>query len=154
MSLLSWLLFLHVLAAMVWLGGGAVVCLIGVGVRRSSDDQQIAHFAHILGRLGLRAFMPAVLVVLATGLWMAFGASGWSLSRGWVLLGLGLFLVAFGIGAVYLSRVATALEHAVAEPGGDAGRAAALVGRWLAGYGVVLLVLVAALWDMVFKPLL
>jgi len=36
--------------------------------------------------------------------------------------------------------------------GGDTSAAARLVNRWLVGYGVVLTVLLVALWDMVFKP--
>jgi hypothetical protein len=26
------------------------------------------------------------------------------------------------------------------------------LGRWIAGYGVILTILVFALWDMIFKP--
>jgi hypothetical protein len=31
-------------------------------------------------------------------------------------------------------------------------RTSELMGRWITGYRVVLLVLVLAVWDMVFKP--
>lgn len=154
MSLLSWLVFFHVLAAMVWLGGGAVMFVLGLGVRGSADGELIAQFARALGRVGPRVFMPAVVVVLATGLWMVLGSHAWRLSQGWVVVGLALFLVAFGIGAVYLSRVGLALERAAAEPRVAVGRARSLIRRWLAAYGVSLMVLVAALWDMVVKPVL
>lgn len=37
-------------------------------------------------------------------------------------------------------------------PAPDLAAASDALGRWIAGYAVVLAVLVFALWDMVFKP--
>ena len=152
MSLQSWLLLLHILGAVVWMGGGLALSLIGLRVRRSSDPGVVAEFARTLSYLGLRAFTPALVVVLSTGFLMVLVGSGWRLSQPWILIGLALFLVAFLIGALYLSRVGIALEQALADPGRDVKTASALIGRWLVGYGAILLVLVAAVWDMVFKP--
>lgn len=148
----SWLLYLHVLGAMVWIGGGASLSLIGLRARRQRDRAAVTAFAHILGYVGVRAFMPSLLIVLATGLAMALDGAGWSLSRPWILIGLGLFLIAFLIGAVYLSRLGIALERTVTSPDYALNDATPMIGRWLAGYNVILLVLLAAVWDMIFKP--
>jgi hypothetical protein len=40
----------------------------------------------------------------------------------------------------------------VTESGSDVRALSNLTGRWAAGYGVILLVLIVAVWDMVFKP--
>jgi len=55
------------------------------------------------------------------------------------------------VGAIYLSRVGIGLARATA---GNrlASEGAALLNRWLAGYVVVLGLLVIAVWDMIFKP--
>jgi len=52
---------------------------------------------------------------------------------------------------VYMSRIGIQLDRAArADSGGPGLRA--LLDRWIAGYGAVLVILIVALWDMVFKP--
>lgn len=70
------------------------------------------------------------------------------LSELWVLLAFALFGLAFLIGAVYLSRIAIQLGRASAS---ERAENRALLDRWLAGYVVVLGLLLVAVWDMVFK---
>ncbi len=152
MSLQSWLLFLHILGTVVWIGGGVMLFLTALRVRQSANWDVVADFAKSLRYLGLRAFMPSVVVVLATGLLMVLTAPYWSISQPWILIGLALFLIAFLIGATHLSQIGIAIERTVTEPDHDVSKATALIGRWTIGYGAVLLVLVAAVWDMVFKP--
>jgi len=89
-------------------------------------------------------------VVLVFGLWMVLESEAWDFSQAWIQLAIGLFAVAFVIGALYLSRVGIALGRAAAA--GDVPALRQLVDRWLTGYGVVLLILLVAVWDMVFKP--
>jgi len=147
----QWVHFAHVTAAMVWVGGGVTLRLVGLRARRTEDLAVVGEFARLLPYAGLRVLTPAVIVVLLTGLWLFLAGSEWNLSQLWVLLALGAFAAAFLIGAVYLSRSAIHLERvAVAAPDLDAARAA--IGRWLAGYALVLAILVFALWDMIFKP--
>jgi uncharacterized membrane protein len=151
MTLELWLHFAHVAAALVWFGGGVTLSLVGVRARQSGSLDVIGEFARTLSYLGLRVFTPAVLVVLVSGVGLVLVSSRWSLSQLWVLLGLGAFALAFLIGAVYLSRSALQLERA-ANQNADLKAAREALGRWLAGYGLVLIVLVFALWDMIFKP--
>jgi uncharacterized membrane protein len=151
MSLDLWLHFLHVLAATVWVGGGLMLSLIAVRARSSPDPRAISEFGRTLPYVGLRVLMPAVVIVLVTGVWMVLAGSEFSLSQTWVIAGLGLFAVAFLIGAVYMSRIGIQLDRAArADSGGPGLRA--LLDRWIAGYGAVLVILIVALWDMVFKP--
>lgn len=147
MDLESWLHFVHVLAAVVWVGGGVILLFIGLRARSSHRAETISEFAGILPYVGLRVLMPAVILVLITGVWMVLAGSEFHFSQFWVLFGLALFAVAFGIGGIYLSRVGMQMTKVAGTAG-----AAGLVDRWLMGYGVVLAVLLVALWDMVFKP--
>jgi uncharacterized membrane protein len=146
-----WIHFAHIAGAVVWVGGGVMLSLVGLRARRSGDAAVVGEFARLLSYAGLRVFTPAVLVVLLSGLWLVLAGSEWNLTQLWILLALGAFAAAFLIGAVYLSRSAIKLERvATATPDLPAARAA--IGRWLAGYALVLAILVFALWDMVFKP--
>jgi uncharacterized membrane protein len=151
-SLDNWLHFVHVVGAMVWVGGGLTMSFIGLRTRSSANPTAIAEFGRTLPYVGLRILMPAVLVVLVTGVWMVLASSEWHFSQFWVVLGLGLFLLAFLIGAIYLGRVGIQLGRASNASGAGGGDVKALLNRWLTGYWVVLIILLVAVWDMVFKP--
>jgi uncharacterized membrane protein len=152
MDLDSWLHFVHVLAATVWLGGGITLSAVALHARSASDPRPIAEFARVLPYVGLRILMPSVVIVLVTGVWMVLAGSEFSLSQFWVLLGLGLFAIAFLIGAVYMSRVGIQLDRVAQQATMDGAQLRVLLDRWIAGYAVVLVVLIVAVGDMVFKP--
>jgi uncharacterized membrane protein len=152
MSLDLWLHFLHVVSAMVWVGGGVILSLIALRTRRRSDERSMGEFAQTLPYVGLRVLMPAVIVLLVTGVWMVVSDSGFGFSQLWVRLGLGLYVLAFLLGAVYLSRVGIQLDRAARPDSGGTSNLARLLDRWLLGYGAVLVILLIAVWDMVFKP--
>ncbi len=149
--MVSWLLFVHVLSAMVWLGGGLTLMLAGFRARSSARPEAVAEFAGTVPFVGLRVLMPSVIVLLVTGIWQVLASSAWSFSQLWVRLALGLFILAFLVGAVYLSRVGIGLARATAD-NRLASEGTALLNRWLVGYVVVLALLVVAVWDMIFKP--
>lgn len=144
-----WIHFLHVASAMVWVGGGIMLSIVGFRTRRSPSVAVVAEFARLLPYAGLRIMTPSVVLVLLTGLWLVLTGSEWDLGQFWVLLALAGFAAAFLIGVLYLSRTAADLDRAVSS---DLAAAQAAIGRWLLGYGVVLAVLLVVVWDMVVRP--
>ena len=152
MSLDDWLHFVHVLAAMVWVGGGVILLFMGLRARSRSEPAAVSEFAKLLPYVGIRVLMPAVILVLVTGVWMVLENGEWQFSQFWVLFALVLFALAFLVGGVYLSRVGIQLDRLTGAGSPDAAAARALSGRWAAGYVVVLVILLVAVWDMVFKP--
>jgi uncharacterized membrane protein len=152
MSLESWLHLLHIVGAIIWIGGGLMLYLIGARARQSEEPRVIAEFAKMLSYVGPRVLMPAVLTVIVTGVWLVFASPRWSFTQLWVILALVAFVVVFLVGAIYLSRIALELER-TATPADTGLQAVRMVlGRWLVGYQFVLLILLFVLWDMVFKP--
>jgi uncharacterized membrane protein len=151
MNLEPWLHLAHIAAAIVWLGGGVVLSLVGLRARQSEDLAVLGEFARNLSYIGLRVFTPAVIVVLLSGIGLVLLNSEFNFTQLWVRLALGGFILAFLIGGVYLSRSAIQLERAVSQ-NADLQTASQALSRWLVGYGVVLIVLVFVLWDMIFKP--
>src|SRR6266571_4849262 len=115
MDMVAWLLFVHVLSAMVWLGGGLTLMVAGFRARSSARPEAVAEFAGTVPFVGLRVLMPSVIVLLVTGIWQVLASSAWSFSQLWVRLALGLFILAFLVGAVYLSRVGIGLTRATAD---------------------------------------
>jgi uncharacterized membrane protein len=144
-----WIHFAHIGGAVIWVGGGLTLSLIGLRARRSPDLAVMREFAQTLSFLGLRVFTPAVVVVLLSGVWLVLNHSG-DFTQLWIVLALTAFALAFLIGVIYLSRTAIAFDRVSAS--GDLEGSRAALGSWLNGYAVVLLILVFALWDMVFKP--
>jgi uncharacterized membrane protein len=149
-SLYDWLMFLHILAAMVWVGGLAALAAFGRYVLRGGDHESVARFVGSLRVVGPIMLAPAAVLVLVLGIWMVLDEQAWSFGQTWVWLALALLVAAVLVGAVFLSRSALAAERAVAA--GDHDRAAHQLARWTWGIGLILLLLVVATWDMVFKP--
>ena len=63
MTWYEFLLFVHVTAAVIWLGGAFTFQMYGAVVRRGGDADEIARFAGRAGMLGERMFVPASVVV-------------------------------------------------------------------------------------------
>jgi uncharacterized membrane protein len=145
----GWLLFLHIVMAMVWIGGAAVLCASAALVLRHADPGAVTRFVASIRTIGPVLLAPAPAIVLGTGVWMVVDDdAGWG--QGWILAGLGLFAAAFLIGAAHNSRAAIAAERAAAS--GDQTAAARWLRAWLRGLIVICILLVAATWDMVFMP--
>jgi uncharacterized membrane protein len=151
MTLHTWLVFGHVLSAMVWVGGGLMLYMLGTRARRSAEPNAVAEFSRTLSQLGPRVLMPSVLGTLVFGVWMVLESPAWSFRQPWLMIGGTLFLLALLIGSIYLSRVGIGLQRAAERPEGRT-EGTALLGRWITGYRIVVVVLLLAVWDMVFKP--
>lgn len=147
----GWLHLAHILGAVVWVGGGLMVSVIGLRARRSGDIGIIRYFAQTLAYVGLWLFMPAVLVLGVSGVWLVLAGDG-SFGQLWVLLALAGFGVALVLAVGYLSGVVVELERVAAQPDASAAAVGAILGRWISGWAVVLVVLVLTVADMVFKP--
>jgi len=147
-SLYDWLLFLHILAAMFWLGGITVVGAFAVRILRTREPGATAGFLGSLRVIGPLVLAPAPVVLLGMGIWMV--AERWDFGQTWVSAGFTLFAIAFLIGAAHQSRAAILAERAARA--GDDAAALGHLRRWAFGMGAILVLLVAATWDMVFQP--
>jgi uncharacterized membrane protein len=149
-DLYDWLLFLHVVAAMVWLGGGILLAALATRLLRDRDPAAISGFIANLRVIGPAMLAPATVAVVGLGVWMVLNSSAWDFGQFWIQFGLALFAGAFLIGAGYLSRAAIGAERAAAD--GKADEAIRHLTRWSWGYRAVVLLLLVATWDMIFKP--
>jgi Predicted integral membrane protein (DUF2269) len=100
MDLLTLLKFVHVSAAVLWVGGGFALILSGFLLAgRSTAEAQLA-VVRASALLGPRLFMPVSLVTLASGVTLLF-AGGW----GWqpfTVLGLAGVVFTAGFGMIVL----------------------------------------------------
>jgi uncharacterized membrane protein len=149
-DLYSWLLLVHILAAMTWLGGAVLLGGLVTGVLRDREPDAVTRFVAGLRFVGPRVLAPATVAVVGLGIWLVLNSAAWDFGQFWVQLALALFAAAFLIGAAHQSRAAIQAERAAA--GGEHGEALRQLARWSWGYRLIVVLLVAAAWDMVFKP--
>ena len=143
-------LFLHIVAAMVWIGAATAIQVFGILTKRAADPAKTVFFAQNVSITVNRVLLPAALLVLAAGVGLVESGS-WDWSEPFVIWGLILWaavaLVAFG----FLGR---AIGNAAARLAAE-GPSPALGLRmrnlvWLAR--VLLLTLVVIVFLMVVKP--
>jgi uncharacterized membrane protein len=146
----DWQLFAHVLAGMVWLGAIVLLEVIAIRVVTGDDDLAAGRLVGTLRAVGPMVMAPMPVILLGFGIWMVADNAAWDFGQTWVQVALALFAVAFAIGAAHQSRTALAAERAAAA--GEHREARNQLRRWTWGMGAIILLLVAATWDMIFKP--
>jgi uncharacterized membrane protein len=146
------LMFLHVLAAMTWVGGLVILTALSAQILRSGDHDAVARFSASLRRIGPLILARSTLAVVALGIGLVLDSNQWHFSQGWILLALALFAAAFLIGAVFQSRAALGMERATEA--GNPEQAIRQLRRWAWGMRLILALLVIVTWDMVVKPTL
>jgi uncharacterized membrane protein len=109
-------LFLHLTAAIVWIGGAAAVQVFGILTKRAADPAKTAFFAGNVSWTVMRVFLPSALVVLVAGVGLTENGN-WDWGEPFIVYGL-LFwvlvaLVAFG----YLGRAMGAAGARLASEG-------------------------------------
>ncbi len=147
----TWLLFAHILSAIIWLGGGLMLYVLAERARRIGEPGTVVAYARTLAYVGPRVLGPSSGATLVFGLWLVLQSDTWGFAQWWVRIGVALFAIAFLIGAAWLGRIGVRLQRAT-ENAEASVHATFLLGRWVFGYRLILLVLLLAVWDMVFKP--
>jgi uncharacterized membrane protein len=114
-ELYDWLMFFHILAAMVWVGGAVVLGALVTRVLRDPEPGAVARFTGSLRLIGPVVLAPATVAVVGLGIWLVLKSSAWGFGQLWVQLALALFAAALLIGAAHQSRAAIAAERASEE---------------------------------------
>ena len=142
----------HILASILWIGGGIMLLLTGVRARSANDDEGIRRAVSTTAALGTTYFIPASLSVLVFGLLMVFDGP-WDFDQLWIVLGLLGYAATFLTGLLILKPSSERIDRLVGEAGGTLtpiARAEAERLLTLARIDYVVLFLVVA--DMVLKP--
>jgi uncharacterized membrane protein len=142
--------FVHIAAAMVWIGGAVLAQVFGILAKRAGDPARSAAYGRDMAFIGPRVFMPAALVVLITGVILTEDGN-WDWSEPFVWLGiLGWAAVAFTAFAFLARAMGRVGERMAAE--GPSPALGAEVGRLVLLGRLLILVLFAIVFVMVVKP--
>jgi len=143
-------LFLHILAAMVWIGGAVAIQVFGILTKRAADPAKTAFFAQNVSLTVMWVLLPAALVVLAAGIGLVENGN-WPWGEPFVTWGLILWiavaLVAFG----FLGRAIGSAGARLAAEGPSPALALRLRNLVWLSRGL-LVVLVVIVFLMTIKP--
>ena len=143
--------FLHVLAAITWVGGNIYAQVLATKVMAEGDSVHLARLAKDIGDLGKRLLTPAALAVLALGIWLV-AVSAWNFTDAWILIGLTGIALTIVTGVGFLGPESARLGALAAERDPTDPEIQRRIRRIvsISRFDIVVLVLVVA--DMVFKP--
>jgi uncharacterized membrane protein len=109
---------LHVGFAVVWVGGGVAITIMGLLVERAGDPREMATLVKYAEKIGTRVFTPSGLIVLAFGIAMVEkGDLGWGIF--WIDFALVVFAISYVVGAAYLGPTAKKIHKAYEASGGE-----------------------------------
>jgi uncharacterized membrane protein len=143
-------LYIHVICAVIWVGGAVYAQLLALRVNRSPDPSELPNLARHIEYIGTRVFLPAALLLFVAGSVMTLQA--WSFGRLWIAISVALWVLSAVVGAVYLGpRVKRAAELFEAEgPTSEAGRE--LINRLFVVSRLELIWFAVIVALMTFKP--
>jgi uncharacterized membrane protein len=143
---------LHVLAAVVWVGGPVTVQILGVRMLRADDPVRLAAFSKDIEWIGTRLYTPASLLVLLMGIGMVVQGGSPYFSDLWIILGLLGIAFSVIVGSTYLGPTSGKLGRLIEERGPDDPAAQQTIARILLVSRIELVVLMLVVIDMVVKP--
>ena len=94
------LLFVHIICAVIWVGGAFFSQLLALRVERSTDPADLPKLGRNMEFLGLRVFLPASILLVLAG--AAMVAQQWGFGQTWVAVSMGLWLLSVIAGAFYI----------------------------------------------------
>ena len=142
---------IHVVAAVLWIGGGAFLTFMAMATERETDPARLIEVARQAEWGAMRIFVPASFVVLAMGIAMTInGDLDWG--QFWLVFGLVAWAISTAIGMGFLTPRIKKLHALIEEHGArDAAVQAAVQPILLAArLDIALLLLIVV--DMTVKP--
>jgi uncharacterized membrane protein len=150
LHLYNTLLFVHIVFAAVWLGGGIMTHFYAMRAMKASRAEAIS-FLKMADWAGKKVFMPSSIIVLVWGLWMVLAFDVWKLTDPWVWIGLLGIVVSGGIGSGVVGPAAAKLSDAL-QSDADQSVIDEISKKIMLFSRIDLIVLTVIVWDMAYKP--
>jgi len=142
--------FLHVLAVIVWVGGGVMLQILLARAKRAGPEA-LTMFNEGAEWTSQRVFMPASFAVLGLGIWLVVDGP-WNFSDPWIGIGIVGYALSAVNGMVNLGPTAKKMKALIAERGPVDPGVQKLARRMDIAGRFDLVILTAVVFDMVVKP--
>jgi uncharacterized membrane protein len=144
------LLYVHILSAVIWVGGAFAIQALAVLVLRSDDPAELPRLLRNFEIVGSRVFMPAAIVLFLAGAVMTI--QKWSFGNTWVAASIALWIVSALSGALYLGPRAKRAGALFDAEGPTSIAARQLIARLFLVSRLEIVSFVITIALMVFKP--
>jgi uncharacterized membrane protein len=145
------LLFLHIACAILWLGAGACLILIGGRADKSRDPVRIKQIVEDAEWVSNRLIIPSSLAVLVLGIVLVVDGP-WTFDMLWVVLGLLGFAATFVTGFFFITPQTKRIAATMERDGGMSPAAIEQVRKLFLISRIDLVVLFTVVADMALKP--
>jgi uncharacterized membrane protein len=150
----SWYLLwkaLHVLSAVIWVGGGLALTLLVIRTERSGDTNRLLDLGEHADWLGNKVFVPTTFLVLLTGIAMTInGDLDWG--QFWIIFGLVAWVTSAAIGVGYIAPKVKRLTAVMMERGPADPEAQTLLRNITLAARIDVAFLLLIVIDMTVKP--
>jgi uncharacterized membrane protein len=143
--------FLHIVAAIAWIGSGLFVQYRGTRLRRAGTPEQTANLAREVAE-STPWFIASSVTVLVFGVSLVLYSPVYGFTDAWILIGLAGYIATFVTGNFLIRPTVEKLSAAAASEDPASPTVQALIARLFAISRVDQVVLVLVVADMVFKP--
>jgi uncharacterized membrane protein len=147
----EFLLTIHVLAAVIWVGGGLVMHILGRRVLKRGNPQEIFEFSNEINTVAMRLYAPTALILLVAGI-LLVNEVGYEFSQLWITLAFIGWAFSFIVGIGYYGPQDKKLQALVAADGPTAPGVVGNVRQALLVNSVEQLILFLIVIDMTTKP--
>lgn len=152
MSLEEFLKWIHVLAAIAWVGGSLALIILVARAGATQDDGLMKGLVKQSDFFGKFVFNIAGILVLVAGIWLVIESPVWDFDQAFVSIGFVGVAVGIALGMGFYPKQWSKLGDAV-EAGTTASGEAAAALRTLRTVALAEMgVLVVVVWAMVVKP--
>lgn len=148
----DFLLFVHVLMAIVWIGGAVTVQVMAVMIQKANDPLRMAQFARQTELIGMRLYAPASLIILIVGIFMTLDR--YNFEQLWIIMGLVGFAYSFVNGAFFLGPLSGKTGKLIEERGAEDTEVESNIRKLFLFSRIELAVLVIVVFAMTVKPTL
>jgi uncharacterized membrane protein len=151
---MTWYTFfksIHVITAVIWVGGAVAIQAYAFRILRTGDGRRQAEFAKDTEIVGMRVFTPSALVLFLAAIGLMENGN-WPWGQNWTVLGLISFALSFVLGAGYLGPEGGRIAAIIEKEGPESHEAQRRIRRILVISRAELVVLLTVIVNMVVKP--
>jgi uncharacterized membrane protein len=143
-------LFVHVLMAIVWVGGNIHLQILGARLTAANDPVQLAGFSKQAEWIGTRVLTPAAVLIVIAGVIMVLDQ--WDFEQLWIIIGIAGFLYSAINGAAFLGPLSGKTAKLIDERGVEDAQVQNNIRRLFLYGRIELVILIVVVWAMTMKP--
>ena len=144
-------LAIHIVCAVLWVGGGVSVHVLGRMYTSEGDPAAMLDFNRKAISIGNRLYAPVSVVLIVAGV-LLVEEVGYDYGSLWIVLGFLGWILGFVVGIGFYTLQGKRIDAAVAAEGASSETVAAGIRRVLLVNSVEVLILLLVVVDMAVKP--